>query len=128
LEHISWPKNCAFTSLEAKVAEKTTKNYEIKGKGETILVGSDCIWCTTIDMDSGKSLNFLRGEVFDNKISHYFAWLVIVYWKFGKGRALGRFWELENSLGYFARRKKNNFQSNIGQKCQKGRFYGKFLH
>jgi hypothetical protein len=43
LEHISWPKNCAFISLEAKVAEKTTKNYEIKGKGETILVGSDCI-------------------------------------------------------------------------------------
>jgi len=31
--------------------------------------------------------------------------------------------ELE-SLDFFARNK-NNFQSNIRQKCQKGRFYGK---
>jgi hypothetical protein len=65
-----WHNNNSHSvNIENKkyVSEKTTKNYEIKGKGETILVGSDCIWCTTIDMDSRKSLNCWWGKSLTTK-------------------------------------------------------------
>lgn len=69
------------------------------------------------DMNSGKSL--VKRKFFDNKISHFSCMISNSILKVGGI-------ELE-SLDFFARNK-NNFQSNIRQICQKGRFYGKFLH
>lgn len=95
-----------FCSLEAK-AEKTTKLWNKKVKGRQL-------WWVRLymlynnDMDSGKSL--VERKSFDNKISHFLAWLV--YWR-------GGHWMGGESLDYLPEEKKTIFSQILDKNVKK---------